>query len=76
MANFDSGVAEYIHANAEVTVHFPVDGRGNADVCCYQCKYFRRNYQTCGLNGAICEYPQKYVGSECPLNIKRKGETV
>lgn len=67
MANFDSGVASYIHAQAKVDVFFPVDSRGNADISCNQCYYFRRSYKTCGLNGEVCQYPEKYVGSSCPL---------
>ena len=55
MHDFESGVASYIHGQATVDVFFPVDNRGNADICCYQCYYFRRNYQTCGLNGEICK---------------------
>lgn len=67
MANFDSGVASYIHAQAKVDVFFPVDARGNADISCNQCYYFRRSYKTCGLNGEVCQYPEKYVGASCPL---------
>lgn len=67
MAFFETGVADYIHAQATVDVFFPVDHKGNADICCNQCFFFRRNYQTCGLNGEVCQYPQKYVGGSCPL---------
>ena len=67
MTSFDSGVASYIHAQAKVDVFFPVDARGNADISCSQCYYFRRNYKTCGLNGEVCQYPEKYVGASCPL---------
>lgn len=67
MANFDSGVKEYIVAEATVKVFFPVNFQDRADVSCYQCQYFRRSNQMCGLNGHICEYPQKHVGSHCPL---------
>ena len=67
MADFDSGVSAYIHAQATVDVYFPVDWRGNADICCDQCVYFRRNYKTCGLNGEVCQYPSNYVGASCPL---------
>ena len=74
MANFESGVKSYIRAKATVEVSFPVDFRDNADVSCYQCYFLRRNYQTCGLNGQICEYPNKYVGSCCPLEIIEKQE--
>ena len=67
MANFETGVASYVHAQATVDVFFPVDWKGNADISCNQCFFFRRNYSTCGLNGEVCQYPQKYVGSWCPL---------
>lgn len=73
MANFTSGVQSYIMTSATVEVGFPVDFHGNADICCHQCKFYRRNYRNCGLNGEICEYPEKYVGSHCPL--KQKEET-
>ncbi len=83
MANFDTGIKEYIVAHATVTVCFPVDWKGNADICCDQCFFFRRNYKTCGLNGEVCEYPNKYVGSCCPLtpeteenNNNTEGESV
>lgn len=66
---FDSGVSAYIHARAEVDVYFPVDRRGSADVSCNQCRFFRRSYRSCGLNGAVCEYPDKFVGGACPLEI-------
>jgi hypothetical protein len=69
MANFDSGVASYIHAQAKVDVFFPVDFKGNADISCNQCYFFRRSYKTCGLNGEVCQYPEKYVGASCPLEV-------
>ena len=74
MPDFESGVASYVHGQATVDVFFPVDHRGNADICCYQCWYFRRNNQTCGLNGEMCQYPSKYVGSNCPLKLIEKQE--
>ena len=68
MANLDSGVSDYIHCQATVDVFFPVDRKGVADVSCNQCYFFRRNYNICGLNGEVCQYPQKYVGGSCPLH--------
>lgn len=65
----ESGVSGYINGYATVEVHFPVDLKGNADVNCRQCWYFRRTYSTCGLNGEVCEYPDKYIGSKCPLKF-------
>ena len=66
MPEFSRGVKEYIRARAVVEVTFPVDFRDNAEINCYQCKYYRRNYRSCGLNGEICEYPDK---CRCPLTF-------
>lgn len=67
MGAFDSGVEAYIEAEATVKVFFPVDKRGTADISCRQCRFFRNNYNTCGLNGEVVAYPTKYVGFHCPL---------
>ena len=45
MPEFSRGVKEYIRARAVVEVTFPVDFRDNAEINCYQCKYYRRNYR-------------------------------
>lgn len=74
MAELSRGVKEYIRARAMVEVTFPVDFKGSADISCYQCKYYRRNYRSCGLNGEICEYPDKHIGSRCPLTFYTKEE--
>lgn len=68
MSDFSNGISEYIHAQATVDVFFPVDFKGNADISCSQCYYFRKNYSTCGLNGEVFQYPNKYVGGSCPLH--------
>ena len=64
---FESGVSSYIHAQATVNVYFPVDNKGNADINCTQCFFFREASRRCGLTGEISQYPTKYVGSSCPL---------
>ena len=69
MSDFDTGIKGYVAAYARVTVLFPIDWKDHADVCCDQCYYYRRNYKTCGLNGEVCQYPTKYVGGSCPLEI-------
>lgn len=69
MANFESGVASYVHGKATVDVYFPVDQRGNADISCTQCFFFREASRRCGLNGEVSQYPSKYVGSNCPLEM-------
>lgn len=68
MPSFETGVASYVEAEATVKVFFPVDAKGNADICCRQCYYFRTSSQSCALNGEICQYPNKYVGMSCPLH--------
>lgn len=68
MACFETGVVSYIHAQAVVDVFFPVDHKGNADICCAQCYFFRESSKRCGLNWEVCAYPNKYVGDGCPLH--------
>lgn len=63
----ESGVSAYISCEATVRVFFPVDLKGNPDVSCRQCQFYRKGYSKCGLNDMIVEYPEKYVGSHCPL---------
>lgn len=70
MRNFESGVSGYVYGTTEIIVPFPIDLKGYKDVCCYQCRYFRRNYSTCDLTGYVCEYPKTYIGSHCPLNFE------
>ena len=67
MANFDTGVARYIFGQTTVTVGFPVDFKGNAEIACKHCTLFVRATQRCGLTQQIVHYPDRYVGECCPL---------
>jgi hypothetical protein len=67
MARFDSGVAQYIVAKAEVKVYFPVDYKGREEVACKHCQFYVRATQKCGLNGQVVNYPEHFVGELCPL---------
>lgn len=67
MANFDSGVSAYVTAVATVVVHFPVDLKGNADIRCVQCPYYRAGTRRCQLNFEVVSWPEKHVGAKCPL---------
>lgn len=69
MANFDSGVKRFIKARAIIEVGFPVDWKDNPDVSCKQCNYYIRATQRCAINQLIVEYPEKYIGSNCPLEF-------
>lgn len=68
MADFTDGVYSYIRATAYVTNYFPMDSKGNADISCYQCKFFSRNNGVCQLTKDVTAYPQRHVGRACPLN--------
>lgn len=74
--SFESGVSSYVIGTAVVEVSFPVDRKGNADVSCSQCFFYREASRRCGLTGQISEYPNKYVGSHCPLEIAERGDLV
>ena len=69
MANFDTGVARYIKTRAVVEVGFPVDHRGSVEIACKHCPFYYRSQQRCGLTQTVVNYPERYVGSECPLEI-------
>lgn len=62
---FETGVSRFIKATATVEVNFPVDLKGNPDLCCNQCPYYDR-VSKCRLNGKLVNYP-KYLGVDCPL---------
>lgn len=70
MADFSNGVSGYVKGEARVTVNFPIDFKGNADVSCSQCPFFSRNGKYCQINKAMCAYPEKYIGQNCPLEFK------
>ena len=76
MANFDSGVMKYIKGRVTLEIGFPVDWRGNAEIACKHCNFFVRATQRCGLNQQIVNFPERYVGEHCPLEIvTEEGET-
>lgn len=67
MANFESGVADYIKTYAVIEVNFPIDFKGNAEISCMHCPYLSSNERMCQLNKEPVAYPRKYVGDKCPL---------
>lgn len=71
MAEFSSGVKDYIIGTAKVQVFFPVDFKDNADVSCRQCRFYRINSRRCGLNDEVIPYPEKYIGPNCPIEFER-----
>ena len=69
MANFESGVASYITGECTIRVHFPVDSKGQAEICCKQCPYLSSNERMCQLNKKPVHYPHQFIGYDCPLNF-------
>lgn len=67
MANFDSGVSRYIKARAVVEVGFPVDWRGSVEIACKHCNFFDRAKQKCNLTQRVVNFPERFVGDDCPL---------
>ena len=72
MANFESGIASYIKAEAVIKVNFPVDEKGRAEIACKHCPYLSSNERMCQLNKEPVAYPNKYVGDMCPLREVEK----
>lgn len=63
---FDSGVKSYVIGVYTVQQPFPVNWKGEPDVRCEMCRFY--NWQKrCRLNDQIVEYPDRYIGSNCPL---------
>lgn len=67
MPDFDSGVKGYVTGVATVFVKFPISWKGEEDISCKQCQFFRVTSRTCALNDKVCAYPEKKVGDWCPL---------
>ena len=74
MSDFSSGVARYIKARAVVEVNFPVDFKGRSEIACKHCQFYVRATQRCGLNQAVVNYPDYFIGYDCPLEPIEEGE--
>ena len=74
MANFESGVKEYITGTYMVEVNFPVDFKDNAEIACKHCPYLSSNERICQLNKKPVAFPNKYVGDFCPLEPLQREE--
>ena len=69
MANFSSGVSKFIKTRAVVEVGFPVDWNGRAEIACKHCNFYDRAKQRCWLNQEVVNFPDKYVGEYCQLEL-------
>ena len=64
---FDSGVTGYVVGRCEITVFFPIDKRGEADISCKQCPFYHNQSRACGLTDKIVPYGDRFVAPSCPL---------
>lgn len=76
MARFEDGVRAYVKGETTVAVYFPVDARGEADISCRQCPHYVQSQRRCGLNSRVVAYPDKFVGQDCPLELKEGCDNV
>ena len=74
MANFETGVKRYIKTKAVVKVSFPVDWRDSVEIACKHCQFFVRATQRCGLTQQVVNFPDRYVGESCPLDLEEVEE--
>lgn len=72
MADFSSGVKDYIIGTAVVQNAFPVDFKGNADVSCVKCRFYRISSRKCGLNEELIPYPERFIGPHCPFDFDKE----
>jgi len=69
MGTYDTGVSAYIIGRATVAAYFPIDHKGNEDVCCEQCRFFMQRSRRCGLTEELVPYPTKGIGRDCPMEF-------
>ncbi len=72
MANFDSGVKGFVKGYCVIEVNFPIDLKGRKDISCKQCPYLSYTKRTCALNQQTVQFPEQYVGHQCPLVLKEE----
>lgn len=66
---FESGVKRFIKGVAVIEVNFPVDWNDKQYINCTQCQYLSSNERMCQLNKQPVQFPTRYVGDSCPLNL-------
>ena len=71
---FESGVKGYIVGKCIISVNFPIDWNDKETINCSLCKYYVPSARTCSLTKEVSEFPQKFVGSHCPLDFS--GEVI
>lgn len=71
---FGSGVYGYVDGRATITVHFPVDKRGEPDISCKQCPFYYISTRTCGITKNIVPWGEHFIAPTCPLKFNDEDE--
>lgn len=74
MSGFDSGVRGYVFGSITLRVGFPIDWRGEAHISCTHCQFYSPSSRRCQINKEVVDFPEKYVGDMCPLEIEKAEE--
>ena len=70
MSDYPEGVPGYVVGRAEVTNYFPINRRGDVDLCCDHCRFYVMRSRRCFLTDELQHYPERARGRECPLEIE------
>lgn len=74
MSGFDSGVKGYVFGSITLRVGFPIDWRGEPHISCTHCQFYSPSSRRCQINKEVADFPEKYVGDMCPLEIEKAEE--
>lgn len=69
MSSLDNGVKAFLMTQTVITVGFPIGFSGQVEQNCFHCKFFTHSSGVCQLTKEVSEFPQRYVGSHCPLEL-------
>lgn len=67
---FECGVAKYVFAKVDATIHFPVDYNGVVYAMCDYCSLYHKSMNQCFLTKEYIVEPKRKVGFECPLRYE------
>ena len=70
MSDYPTGVADYVVGTATVTNYFPINRRGDVDLCCEHCRFYVMRSRRCFLTDELQHYPDSDRGMNCPLEIE------
>ena len=70
MSDYPTGVADYVVGTATVTNYFPINRRGDVDLCCEHCRFYVMRSRRCFLTDELQHYPDRDRGMNCPLEIE------